>query len=126
MSYEIPQELEYKEKIIFGLTFQQLIYLVIFVPIALIIFLKTNLNQALKIIICSFIIILAGGFMFFNLKQKISDFWSWYKFREFRVSSPKMRNLIPVHQIEDNTLILKKHLGGKNGKKNSNTESKTD
>src|SRR3989344_2951282 len=32
MAYEIPQELEYKEKIIFNLTFSQLVYAIIFLP----------------------------------------------------------------------------------------------
>ncbi|MBS3165532.1 PrgI family protein [Candidatus Woesearchaeota archaeon] len=41
MSYEIPQQLEYKEKIIFGLTFQQLLYALIFSPLALALLFKT-------------------------------------------------------------------------------------
>ena len=78
MAYEVPQELEYQEKIIFGLNFEQLIYAVIFAPIALIIFFKTGLNQQLKIVLVSFIVILAGGFIFLNFKNKLLDFWSWY------------------------------------------------
>ncbi|MBU3940689.1 MAG: PrgI family protein [Nanoarchaeota archaeon] len=61
MAYEVPQELEYREKIIFGLDFEQLIYAIIFAPLALIIFFKTDFNQELKIVLVSFVVILAGG-----------------------------------------------------------------
>ena len=87
MAYEVPQELEYKEKIIFGLDFEQLIYAIIFAPLALIIFFKSGLNQELKIVLGSFIVIIAGGFIFLNFKQRLLDFWSWYKFREFKVAT---------------------------------------
>jgi len=120
MAYEVPQELEYREKIIFGLDFEQLIYAVIFAPLALIIFFKTGFNQEIKIVLVSFIVILAGGFMFLNFKKKILDFWSWYKFREFKVASLKMRKFIPVKDIQDNTI----EIGGKNAK-NSNNKSST-
>lgn len=124
MAYEIPQELEYKEKIIFGLNFEQLIYVLIFAPIALFIFFKTNLNQTLKVILTTFIVVIAGGFIFLNFKQKIQDFKAWYKYREFKVASLKMKSLIPISQITNKTIEL---TGGKtNEKKISNTENTTD
>jgi len=58
--------------------------------------------------------------MFFNLRQKIKDFWDWYKFREFRVAGVRMKRLIPEINIQNNIL----EVGGKNGK-DSNTKSKT-
>lgn len=119
MAYEVPQELEYKEKIIFGLNFEQLIYAIIFAPIALIIFFKTGFNQQLKIVLVSFIVILAGGFIFLNFKKKILDFWSWYKFREFKVASLKMKKFIPVGDISLDCI----ELGGKNAKNSNNKSS---
>jgi hypothetical protein len=44
MAYEIPQQLEYKEKIMFGLNFKQLAYLFVFAPIVVFIAFKTSLN----------------------------------------------------------------------------------
>ncbi len=44
MSYEIPQQLQYKEKIIFGLTFGQLGYALLFLPVVLFLLLKTGFS----------------------------------------------------------------------------------
>ena len=120
MTYEIPQELEYKEKIVFGLNFEQLVYLLLFGFVILVILFKLNLNQELKVFLSTLVGVLAICFMFFNLRQKIKDFWDWYKFREFRVAGVRMKQLIPEINIQNNNL----ELGGKNGK-DSNTKSKT-
>jgi len=45
--YEIPQQLEYKEKIVFGLTFPQIAYALIFFPIIFPLFL--NYKQVLQL-----------------------------------------------------------------------------
>ena len=120
MTYEIPQELEYKEKIVFGLNFEQLLYLILFGFLILVILFKLDLNQELKVFLSTLVGILAICFMFFNLRQKIKDFWDWYKFREFRVAGVRMKRLIPEINIQNNIL----EVGGKNGK-DSNTKSKT-
>jgi hypothetical protein len=120
MTYEIPQELEYKEKIVFGLNFEQLLYLILFGFLILVILFKLDLNQELKVFLSTLVGILAICFMFFNLRQKIKDFWDWYKFREFRVAGMRMKQLIPEINIQNNNL----ELGGKNGK-DSNIKSKT-
>ena len=120
MTYEIPQELEYKEKIVFGLNFEQLVYLLLFGFVILVILFKLNLNQELKVFLSTLVGVLAICFMFFNLRQKIKDFWDWYKFREFRVAGVRMKRLIPEINIQNNIL----EVGGKNGK-DSNIKSKT-
>ena len=120
MTYEIPQELEYKEKIVFGLNFEQLVYLLLFGFVILVILFKLDLNQELKVFLSTLVGVIAICFMFFNLRQKIKDFWDWYKFREFRVAGVRMKRLIPEINIQNNIL----EVGGKNGK-DSNTKSKT-
>jgi formate hydrogenlyase subunit 4 len=40
MPYEIPAEIAYEEKIIFGLTFRQLVYCLVFGPVVLAILFK--------------------------------------------------------------------------------------
>jgi hypothetical protein len=81
--YEIPQQLEYKEKIVFGLTFGQLMYAMIFLPIA-IVFFRMNIPFSVKIFLIFIPVSLAGGFMFFDLSSKIKNWYWWYKFREIK------------------------------------------
>ena len=81
--YEIPQQLEYKEKIVFGLTFSQLMYAMIFLPFA-VIFFRLNIPMPIKVFLVFIPVTLAGGFMFFDLQSKIKDWYWWYKFREIK------------------------------------------
>ena len=70
MPYEIPQKLQYEEKIIFNLTFRQMVYLFLFGFPALIIFLKSNLNMYAKIMIAVLLLGIGSMFMFFDLSNK--------------------------------------------------------
>ncbi len=76
MPYEIPSEIEYKEKIIFGLTFMQIVIALPFLFLVFIIF-KSGMNIYLNGIISSFVIGLASLFMFFDLGEKIKNFIIW-------------------------------------------------
>jgi len=102
--YEIPQQLEYKEKIVFGLTFEQLIYALIFLPIVLIFF-RMNLLLPIKIFLISIPVSLAGGFMFFDLSSKIKNWYWWYKFREIK-EYEKIKKLFGM-EVRENRIILK-------------------
>ena len=69
MSYQIPQQLEYKEKIIFGLTFKQLGYAFLFGGIALLLFFKLPFGLYINGVI-SFLFTFVGTlFMFFNFDK---------------------------------------------------------
>lgn len=84
MGYEIPSQLEYREKIIFGLDFKQLLYATFFALIDFVIFFKTGWNIYLK---CSLLIpptILAVGFMFFHLDKQLLNIYRWLRFRQTR------------------------------------------
>jgi len=81
--YEIPQQLEYKEKIVFGLTFGQLMYTMIFLPLA-IIFFRMNIPLPIKVFLIFIPVSLAAGFMFFDLFSKIKNWYWWWKFREIK------------------------------------------
>ena len=102
--YEIPQQLEYKEKIVFGLTFEQLIYALIFLPIA-IIFFRMKIPLPLKVFLIFIPVSLAAGFMFFNLLAKIKDWYWWYKFRYIK-EPEKLKKLFGA-EVRENLLILK-------------------
>ncbi len=108
MPYEIPQKLQYEEKIIFNLTFKQMLYLLIFGLPALIIFLKTNLNIVAKAIIGSLLLGIAAMFMFFNFSNKILDFLSWFNFREVWLMDKKMKDFLGIEKAEDGVFYVQK------------------
>jgi len=107
MAYEIPQQLEYHERIMFGLTFSQLGYLFLFGGIGLIIFFKTSLPLAAKIIIDSLLGSLAVLFMFFKLGTNIKNYIDWLKFRKSD-SFDKIGKYFGFQEIKDNFILANK------------------
>ena len=59
MPYEIPSEIEYKERIVFGLTFKQMLISLPFLFVILLIF-KTDAHMYVKGIISAFVVSLAS------------------------------------------------------------------
>lgn len=104
MAYEIPQQLAYQEKIIFGLNFKQLAYLFAFAPLAIIIFFKTGWGFTARFMITGSIIALAVGFMFLNLSYHLKGWISWLKFREVK-EKHKLIAYSGVKEIKDNLII---------------------
>jgi len=104
MTYEIPQQLEYKEKIIFGLTFKQLAYLFGFAPFMLLIFLKTGLPTAFKVIIIGFLGCFAVGFMFLNLDYHLKGWISWFRLREIKEKA-KLKQFSGIKEVKDDLII---------------------
>jgi len=92
--YEIPQQLEYKEKIVFGLTFGQLIYALIFFPFAFSFFFRLNASLPVRIFLTSIPVSLAAGFMFFDLSSHIKNWITWYK--SVRIPSDKIPKLFGI------------------------------
>ena len=101
MSYEIPQQLEYKEKIMFGLTFKQLAYALLFGIPSLLIFLKTNFSIFIKFLIIAILIGTSCLFMFFDFFAYLKNLHSWLLFREFKITDKKMKSFIGVKKIKD-------------------------
>ena len=104
MAYEIPQQLEYKEKIIFGLTFPQLAWASLFLPIALIIFFKTGWNLYIRGFIASIFICLAVGFMFLDLWHHAKNIALWYRCREIK-EKIKLKAFVGIKEIKEDTII---------------------
>ena len=77
MSYEIPQKLEYEEKIMFNLTFKQLLYALPFAFLILVVFARTHFSTLTKLIISFVISIVASLFMFLNFGEMIKV---WFYF----------------------------------------------
>lgn len=106
MPYEIPQQLQYEEKIVFGLTFKQLIYALIFGLPAILIFIKTNLGIYIKVIFGGGLIGVACLFMFFNFSSYIRNMISWLKFREVSISQQKMFQFIGIEKIQNGNVYV--------------------
>lgn len=104
MTYQIPQQLEYKEKIMFGLTFQQLAYALLFGVISLIIFRKVD-NFSWKIILMLICSTLGIGFMFLNLGRLIMDYWFFWRFRNLKFGQAKLERFIGIKGMEKGHII---------------------
>ena len=115
MAFEIPQELQYKEKIIFGLTFEQLVYAIILVPIALLILLKLHISLYIRIFLALIPSTLAILLMFFNLVEKIRDLRHFFQFHQAELMDSKMKAFLGIQKIQDSTLFIR-HKGSGEGK----------
>lgn len=108
MAYEIPQQLKYEEKIVFGLTFRQLTYSALFILPALAIFLRTSLNIYLKVTLAFILIGAATLFMFFDFASYLWDLIAWLKFREAHLMDPKMIQFLGIKKIEKGVVYANK------------------
>jgi len=90
MPYEIPKNLRYEEKIVFGLTFWQFVWLAGFGGLAAIIFFKTPLSIYLKAPLSGFFMLLGVGFAFKN-----AGFFD-----------KRLREFVEVKKIENDTIYL--------------------
>ena len=107
MTYEIPQQLEYKEKIIFGLTFQQLLYAIIFSPIAIAILFKLPSPLYIRISLALIPSGMAGIFMFTNIPKHFKNWMKWLRWKEFDIDHPRMKDYLNLEKIEGDVLYLK-------------------
>lgn len=104
MSYEIPQQLEYKEKIIFGLTFRQLAYVLLFAPLILITFFRTNLHLFVKIFVSINLSAFAVGFIFLNLDKNLKIWYIWLKNRKIETAD-KLVKSFPIKSLQDDFIV---------------------
>ncbi|MDP2749570.1 MAG: ATP-binding protein [Nanoarchaeota archaeon] len=89
MPYLIPQELKYKEKIVFGLTGEQLGYSLLLLPIFFIF--KTHISLEIKITLSVIIATIAILFMFFNCTTFLKTEYNFFKFRKMSLDDEKSR-----------------------------------
>ncbi|MBS3137286.1 ATP-binding protein [Candidatus Woesearchaeota archaeon] len=107
MSYEIPQQLEYQEKIIFGLTFSQLFYAIIFFPIAIAILLKLPLELPYRVAIALIPSGIGLLFMFTKIPTLIKNIVKWLQWREFSINDEKMKKYLNLDKIETDIIHLR-------------------
>ncbi|MGE0793708.1 MAG: hypothetical protein AB7V77_06025, partial [Candidatus Woesearchaeota archaeon] len=103
MAYEIPQQLQHKEKILFGLTFIQLGWAVLFGTPALIILLGKS-NPTFKYIFAGTFIVLGILFVFFDIGKWIKRFLFYFKFKEVIFNTKKMKEIVQIKKIKDNII----------------------
>ena len=108
MAYQIPQQLAYKEKIMFGLTFKQLLYAFLFGSMSLLIFRKID-NMSVGVILSSIPSIIGFGFVFFNLEEKLKDAYFYLSLRELNFDSPKLKKFFGIKEIKNNFIVNSKN-----------------
>jgi conjugal transfer ATP-binding protein TraC len=77
MGYEIPSQLEYREKIMFNLTFKQLIYAFIVFFIDFCLFFKINASIQVRVILIVLPTLIGAGFIFFDLEKYAVNIYHW-------------------------------------------------
>ncbi|MDP4012021.1 MAG: DUF87 domain-containing protein [Candidatus Nanoarchaeia archaeon] len=108
MSYEIPQQLEYKERIIFNLTFKQLAY-AFFFAIAIGLIYKLNLDIYFRSFIAIIPLGLAVSFMFFDLETRLKDWFLWFKFRGAKFNTKQLVDYLEVSKVDSNLIHINKN-----------------
>jgi len=108
MSYEIPKNLKYQEKILFNLSLPQAGWLGLFGVITIAVFIKTPLSLETKAATGIILTLIGIGFAFFNLKthsQTAINFFT--KPQQLGYLDKRMAEFIEVKKIENNTIQLK-------------------
>ena len=105
--YEIPQQLQHKEKIIFGLTFSQLGWTALFMFILLFIF-KLNISLVARFMLASVPAMIGVLFVFFDFATFLSNLFSFMKFRSAKLNDSSMKSLIEINKVEDD--VIRSHV----------------
>lgn len=109
MAYEIPQQLQHKEKILFGLTFSQLAWASLFGAIILLIFTGTG-SFTTKFILSIIPAILGILFIFFDVGTWSKRLFYFLKFRSAGIDDFKMKNVVQVKKIKDSIISSSKEV----------------
>ncbi len=113
MTYEIPQSLQYKERIVFNLNLEQLLYASVFGLTAFLIYAKLPFSIPVRV---SLALIPAGVglmFMYLDLWRKISDFYAWFRFRKATMFDSAMKQYLKLKSIEQACYFVQTKQGEK-------------
>lgn len=105
MSYEIPTQIKYKEKIAFGLTISQLALAILFGGSAFYLIFKSPIPMPFNWALGGTIVILGVGFTFFELHKHIINFLDWISVRKIRLKTEKILSVLGVSTINENHFI---------------------
>jgi len=101
MSYDIPPPLQHKEKIVFGLTFEQLAYALPVIPLLIVIFFRLGLRWEIASIISAPFVLIAAFFMFFDGRKRLVYLISYLCNKEVKVNSKKLQEIVNIKKIDD-------------------------
>ncbi|MFH0955063.1 MAG: PrgI family protein [Candidatus Micrarchaeota archaeon] len=108
MSYQIPQNLKYEEKIVFGLTLKQFGWIALFGILAAIVFLKTPLDFYVKSVIALVLVLLGFGFAFLDLFGHLKTIKNYFgSIRQVGYFDKKLEAFIEISEVKENALFLK-------------------
>ncbi|MBI4141204.1 hypothetical protein HY485_05195, partial [Candidatus Woesearchaeota archaeon] len=107
MTYEIPQSLQYKERVIFNLTIHQSIYAAIFITTSFVVYTKTPLPILARITIIALFLIACLLFMFLDLGRKIQDFLAYFSFRRATMFDKRMKKYLKLVAVENACYYLR-------------------
>lgn len=107
MSYEIPQELQYKERIVFGLTMQQLVYAALAAfPILLI--MRTSLDIWLRVVVSLCIATVGLLCIYADLPRKVVQYVRYLRDKSLTRWDAKAIKWLGINGIQENCFILDK------------------
>ncbi len=107
MSYEIPKNLKYEEKILFNLSFEQALWVGLFGSLILIVFLKLPLVLEAKIGLGILLVTLGAGFAFFGFRTHTSNLWGFLSTpRQIGYLDPPMRKFLEINRVENDAIYL--------------------
>lgn len=108
MPYEIPKNLRYEEKIVFGLTFWQFVWLGGFGGLAAIIFFRMPLSLFLKVPLSILFLFLGVGFGFLDLAGHLGRYNTFRKsIRQAGFLDEKLKEFVEVKKIENDAIYLR-------------------
>jgi len=107
MAYEIPAALRYEEKVVFGLTFRQFAYLILFGTLPAVIILKTNIAMEAKVVSAIAFMGFAVSSAFFNLDKYIVNVATYLSgMREVGYLDKRALKLMDVKDVLDNVIVM--------------------
>ncbi len=108
MAYEIPQQLKYEEKVLFGLTLEQFAYIAVFGLLSAAIYLRFNIVPEIKYVLLGLTASAGLGFAFFDFKGHIKNLMTFYQGpRNEGYLDEKCKNFVEIKAIKDDMLRLK-------------------
>lgn len=109
MAYPIPKSISYEEKIAFGLTLKQLVYVLVGIAVAYNVFnILSPIDFTIAAVIAYFILMITGGFVFLDLEEKIKMYIDYFTdVRHGGFDSPEVKKFMEVEEIKDDIIFLK-------------------
>ena len=108
MAYEIPKNLRYEERIVFGLSFPQLFWLGLFGVFSLVVFLKAPLVFEVRVGLVLVLVSLGASFAFFGLFSRLKDLWAFRSsLRNAGYFDRRARGFVGVKRVEHSVVFLR-------------------